>query len=59
MVELIDPELKVRSYWPTFPSRRRLVKVEIPVLGVLDSVPVIVAVTEPSTGVADTVTAVE
>ena len=55
---LSEPELKVRSCWPTFPSRRKLVNVAIPVPGVRASVPVIVALAEPSTGVELTVTSV-
>ena len=58
VVELSEPELKVRSCCPTFPSRRRLVKVAMPEPGVLESVPVIVALSELSTGVEVTVTSV-
>jgi hypothetical protein len=47
---------KVKSYWPTVPSRRRFVKVATPEPGVLVKVPVIVAVPPPPTRVAVTET---
>ena len=47
---------KVRSYWPTVPSKRRLVKVAIPEPKDLVKVPVIVALPPPPTLVAVTET---
>jgi hypothetical protein len=55
VVELKEPDSKVRSNSPTFPSRRRLVKVTIPELGRIVLVPVKVAGFAASTAVLVTV----
>ena len=56
MVEETPAAPKVRSYWPTVPSRRRLVKVATPEPGDLVKVPVIVPLPLPPTRVAVTET---
>ena len=45
---------KVRSYWPTVPSRRRLVKLATPELVALARVPVMAPLPSPPTRVAVT-----
>jgi hypothetical protein len=55
VVELKEPDSKVRSKSPTFPSRRRLVKVTTPELGRTVLVPVRVAGLPASTAVLVTV----
>ena len=55
VVELIEPDSKVRSNSPTFPSRRRLVKVTTPELGSMVRVPVSVAGFAASTAALVTV----
>ena len=55
VVELSEPDSKVRSNSPTFPSRRRLVKVTTPELGSMVRVPVRVAGFAASTAVLVTV----